>query len=860
MASNILFLPFRRTHSTSLSEAIRQYISSKYDQHPDMFASDLETIDKLRNEAINVLEPQSSGIRKITAWAAQLVWISGKFPIDIGVDFVWYPALGYNTQKPSLSRPSGENCSREALIHEATAPQNNLRFELANILYNLASLYSQLAFSLNRTNSEGLRSACNYFCQAAGVISYLKDHVIPEMRSLPPEDMDAMTLESLEQLMLAQAQECFWQKAVMDGLKDASIAKLAAMVSDYYSTAGDFAVKSDSISSEWIHHMTAKHHHFAAAAQYRAACDCLEKRRYGEEVARLRDSQSCVNEALKEARWLNKVVLGDLHGLRNRVVEHLKRAEKDNDIIYLNPVPPKSELKLLDRANMATIKVPMEISDPISMLGERGHLGKPLFAKLVPYSVHVAASIYVERRDRLVNHSIIEELEGLNIKLHELLQSLNLPGSLQALERPLGLPPGLVAHAEEIRQQDGLNRLYRSMEDITKLKASDRGTYNEGLSILQQEAAEDDRARAKYGTDRWTRPRSREAAEKLWSQADEVDGYLKSAQSSDQLVEGKLKAQEQMLRLLAGINRDLEDFVPSSRRTNVTPKVEREAAALRTCLNEISRLESSRRKKVEAVKQKAKADDINPIILKEAGRLEREYPMQKIEPAHFENLFEQRLQLYEPDLELVSEEREKQDDLVTKLQEANANFVVAKKGDSSSKEREQALQKLENAYYKYKEIVSNLDVGRKFYNDLAKIVSRFRDECKGFAYQRRNEAEQLQNDITTGLSALSLSSHRDNLQQQLKKQQDQPASAVPSGFKLAPTAEPVAAPSPNHPRPIPPGSMPGMWTPNMPIKFGDPGSGPTAPNTGLGGTGVSSQSTGKSTRTPWDPKRGIQFG
>lgn len=268
------------------------------------------------------------------------------------------------------------------------------------------------------------------------MLSYLKDHVIPEMRSLPPEDMDAMTLESLEQLMLAQAQECYWQKAVMDGLKDASIAKLAAMVSDYYSTAADFAVKSDSISSEWIHHMTAKHHHFAAAAQYRAACDCLEKRRYGEEVARLRDSLSCVNEALKEARWLNKVVLGDLHGLKNRVVEHLRRAEKDNDIIYLRepdqgiffsraltslsePVPPKSELKLLDRANMATIKVPKEVSDPVSMLGERGQLGRPLFVKLVPYSVHVAANIYVERRDRLINHSIIEELEGLNIRLHE---------------------------------------------------------------------------------------------------------------------------------------------------------------------------------------------------------------------------------------------------------------------------------------------------------------------------------------------------------------------------------------------------------------------------------------------------------
>ena len=81
--SNILFLPFRRTHSVSLSAAIRQYISTKYDQHPDMFKQDLEAIDQLRADAVNTLEAHISGIRKITAFAAQLVWIGGKFPIDV---------------------------------------------------------------------------------------------------------------------------------------------------------------------------------------------------------------------------------------------------------------------------------------------------------------------------------------------------------------------------------------------------------------------------------------------------------------------------------------------------------------------------------------------------------------------------------------------------------------------------------------------------------------------------------------------------------------------------------------------------------------------------------------------------------
>ena len=44
---------------------------------------DLEAIDKLRADAVNSLEPHVSGIRKLTAYAAQLVWMGGKFPIDV---------------------------------------------------------------------------------------------------------------------------------------------------------------------------------------------------------------------------------------------------------------------------------------------------------------------------------------------------------------------------------------------------------------------------------------------------------------------------------------------------------------------------------------------------------------------------------------------------------------------------------------------------------------------------------------------------------------------------------------------------------------------------------------------------------
>jgi programmed cell death 6-interacting protein len=48
-----------------------------------MFKQDLEAIDQLRIDAVTSLEAHVSGIKKLSAYAAQLVWISGKFPIDV---------------------------------------------------------------------------------------------------------------------------------------------------------------------------------------------------------------------------------------------------------------------------------------------------------------------------------------------------------------------------------------------------------------------------------------------------------------------------------------------------------------------------------------------------------------------------------------------------------------------------------------------------------------------------------------------------------------------------------------------------------------------------------------------------------
>lgn len=417
---------------------------------------------------------------------------------------------------------------------------------------------------------------------------------------------------------------------------------------------------------------------------------------------------------------------------------------------FSDAVPPKSELAILERARMAIARTPPQVADPYKYLGEQAEFGPALFSRLVPFSVHVAISIYEERRDRMVNQQIIQQLETLTESIHTLFESLGLPGSLQAIEKPIGLPQSLVQHAEDIRQADAVERVRRSFADIEKLRSADLAIFEEGKAALASEEEEDLRLRRKYGTDRWARPDSQSDPKgaELRGVAGEIEGYLNSSISSDGIVRDKFAAIEELLLVLGGSDRGLMDYVPSSRRPETSEEVKAAVGKLRSAYSDVLRLESRRRKKVEILRDNARRDDIKPDILKEAARLERTYPTTALVPAHFEDYFDKRLdKLYEPEIEGLKREEQEQDKVLAAVERANREFEAQKRQRTSqgTREREAALQKLDNAYFKYKEVVNNLEVARKFYNDLNKIVGQgFRDRVKKWVADRHMEARALE--------------------------------------------------------------------------------------------------------------------
>lgn len=93
------------------------------------------------------------------------------------------------------------------------------------------------------------------------------------------------------------------------------------------------------------------------------------------------------------------------------MAENLGRATKDNDMIYLEAVTPATNLSSIVSASMVKSTIPPEIIKPIDYLHDgSGGLGKPLFETLVPYGVHLAISVYDDRKDEFVRSELSSRL------------------------------------------------------------------------------------------------------------------------------------------------------------------------------------------------------------------------------------------------------------------------------------------------------------------------------------------------------------------------------------------------------------------------------------------------------------------
>ncbi|KAK7454668.1 pH-response regulator protein palA/rim20 [Stygiomarasmius scandens] len=723
--TNLLAIPSKKTYTIDVKQPVYDYLLEHGGTHPAAVKKDINQWQAMRQRLVDA-KPHLDLVQDMLSYHAHLTTILSKLPTDIAIDIAYAPVFAPSALPATL---------------------RNLVFERASLCFNLAALYSQLAISEDRSHLDGIKRAVGHFQNAAGTLSYLRTTVLPKLVFCPgdeqkPIDLSIPFVHSLEWLMLAQAQECGWQKsAKFDGnTKNSLIARLAASASSMYKSSLTIIREASSeirilFPSDWLAHIEAKQYHFEAVSQYRKSRDDLNDSRYGSEIAYLTQALAGAKRAYDVARKgkVSNAVQHDVHSFLEAVQKNITRAERDNDLIYHQDVPPVSSLPPISQGTIAQMTVPKELANPTSIVNN----SDMLFSELIGWGARAAINIYNDRKKNLIQDQLVEVAQSCKDETDRALRSLNLPASLEALERHVGLPPSLLKKAEEVRLENGPVKIEAAIEDVQKLARQNVKTLDEAMDILDHEASEDESTRESVSVDRAP---SHEANMHLIEMYNRYRAILDQAAASDETVRTKWDQWERNITELTWDETELEESIPSSTASSRNTETDRHARALRVLLEQVDDLHSSREQIVERAKKLAEVDDIQPRIVKAASGLER---LGELQPAMFEDVLDQELAKYDKFIGWLKDLETKQEELMQSIRRENDVFLQSRRDDISVKDRERALQSLDLSYQKYREILRNLQEGVKFYNDLIGILMQFKETCRQWSNERQREIHLL---------------------------------------------------------------------------------------------------------------------
>lgn len=256
--SDLLAIPLKRTLEVDLSTELSKLIDATSFQTASFFKPDILKVVSARNNAITP-DLSIDGLVALKKYYTILIQLEKKFP-DNQIEFTWFQTLSQKSRGSS---------------------HYSLQWETLTIVYNIGCMYSLLALNTSRNSAESLKTSCLYFQNSAGCFMY----VLERQETLQTMSVvDNATANALASLMLAQAQECFWFKAVQDKYKDSLISKLSQHIVDLYGKAISDAQKGKLIRNDWTDHLKAKKAYFSAVTYYRMALSLNEKKQFGNAV------------------------------------------------------------------------------------------------------------------------------------------------------------------------------------------------------------------------------------------------------------------------------------------------------------------------------------------------------------------------------------------------------------------------------------------------------------------------------------------------------------------------------------------------------------------------------------------------
>ena len=162
-------------------------------------------------------------------------------------------------------------------------------YERLCVLFNVAASCTEVAGVQQLDQEEGLKTAIKLYQLAAGAFASIRDSSLSTTRSDCTSDLFPETLTVLISIMLAQAQEIFFFKAIKDKMKESIISKLAAQCSDFYADAMK-SVQHESLKDlqkAWLPILAGKQALYHSMSEYYKAEHENNEKNIGEALTRL---------------------------------------------------------------------------------------------------------------------------------------------------------------------------------------------------------------------------------------------------------------------------------------------------------------------------------------------------------------------------------------------------------------------------------------------------------------------------------------------------------------------------------------------------------------------------------------------
>ncbi|XP_014843169.1 PREDICTED: programmed cell death 6-interacting protein isoform X1 [Poecilia mexicana] len=712
-------VPLKKSSEVDLVKPLSKFVTASYpagDEQSEYLRA-VEELNKLRKSALGrPLDKHESSLEILLRYYDQLCSIEPKFPFSenqLCLTFTWKDAF----DKGSLFGGSVK-LSLASLGYEKTC-----------VLFNCAALASQIATEQNIDNDECLKAAAKYYQLASGAFSHIKDTVLSALSREPTMDICPETVGTLSTIMLAQAQEVFFLKATSDRMKDAVIAKLANQAADFYGEAFKQCQYKDNLPKyfyfqEVLPVLAAKHCIMQANAELHQSILAKQKKRFGEEIARLQHAAELVKTVA--SRYDEYVSVKDLSDKINRA---LTAAKKDNDFIYHDRVP---EVKDLEHIGKAALVKATAITPPLSQKYT------DLFEKMVPMAVQQSMGIYGQRKADTVNRLVGTMREATNL-CNGVLASLNLPAALEDLSGD-SIPQSIAEKSRSIVQQGGLQNIEKLIRDLPELLTRNREILDESLKMLDDEETTDNELRSKFNQ-RWNRTPSGDLYKPLRAEGTNFRNVLDKAVQADQVVRDRYNAQCDMIALLCKPENELNAAIPSANPTRTLQGSE-VVNVLRSLLAQLDEVKKERETLEGEIK--AVTFDMSTTFLKalaQDGAINEE-----------QLSLSQLDQSYGSYNQKVSASLSKQEELLGQVQTAHQEFSSLKQSNNEANQREEVLKKLASAHDSYVEICNNLREGTKFYNDLTEILLKFQNKCSDIVFARKTERDELLKELQQSIA------------------------------------------------------------------------------------------------------------